>query len=145
MKVKIKLIEDGKAPYKKHEDDACYDLFAREINYITNDFVEVKLGVAIEPPSSFRIALYPRSNISTTGWMLANGIGVGDQSFRGEYKAYFNRVRDRDPNLTPFPYKIGNRVIQFEVVRQFSPIIEIVDELTDSDRGSGGFGSTGLQ
>jgi dUTP pyrophosphatase len=157
MKTKVKIIGDGKAPYKKHEDDACFDLFAREIVYENDHTVTVKLGVCIEPSTGFRVALYPRSSLSKSGWVLGNSVGVGDNNYRGEYQAVFvrvlqdytmdivysSKVHGAIPDYHPFPYKVGDRCIQFEVVRYYSPSIEIVDELSNTSRGSGGFGSTG--
>lgn len=143
LNCKIKLIQGGKLPFKKHQEDACYDLFVRKIEYIREDVRKVSLGVALQPQESYRVALYPRSSISKTGWVLANSVGVGDNNYTGEYSAYFNRVIPNDHSSVPFPYKVGDRCIQMELVPYNDIEFEVVDDLDETTRGSGGFGSTG--
>ncbi len=139
IKAKIKLIEGGKKPFKATPNSACLDLYAREIIMVNHLLYKVKLGVAIEPQEGYRVALYPRSSISKTGWILANSIGIGDNDYRGEYLAYFTRI---DKNK-PFPYSVGDRVCQFELVPYNDIEIEYVVELSDTHRGNGGHGSSG--
>lgn len=135
--VKVKKIADGKMPHKVHDNDACYDMYAREVRRINDNLYEVKLGVALQPEDGYRIAIYPRSSISSKGWVLANSVGVGDNNYTGEYKAYFAKV-----GKAPFPYKVGDRVCQMEVVSYGQINFETVHTLKKTDRGDGGFGST---
>lgn len=163
LTTKIKLIKDGKMPFKASEKAACYDLFAREIIETDNpNIVKVNLGVAIEPPEGFRVAIYPRSSIVKTGWMIANSVAVGDEDYRGEYSATFIRVNPEISgeiigfNLYPqktetiglsygpiFPYNTGDRCCQMEIVPYYNIDFIQVDELSETKRGDGGHGSTG--
>lgn len=143
MKAKIKLIEGGKVPVKGSEKASCYDLFAREI-LVGSNSIEVSLGVAIEPPEGYDVRLYPRSSLAKTGWVLANSIGIGDEDFVGEYKAVFRSIGTNPLSTEPVsPYKVGDRCIQMEIVKKDQVDFEIVDELSQTKRGNGGFGSTG--
>lgn len=163
LKCKVVVLEGGFPPEKKHPNDACYDLRAREVNQISPWLYEVKLGVALQPQEGYRVALYPRSSISKTGWMLANCVGVGDNNYAGEYMAYFVPVAEPKQitvttsgpnnevyynttefqNEHPFPYKVGDRCVQMELVPYHDIEFEQVSVLRSTERGSGGFGSTG--
>lgn len=158
LKCNIKVIEGGTFPSKKHNEDACFDLTARKIEKVNDQLYKVYLGVALQPQEGYRIALYPRSGISKTGWMLANSVGVGDNNYTGEYIAYFTSVTSHEPvhvghddqgnpvfmEGQPFPYKEGDRCIQMELVPYYQIKFNQVDELESTDRGGGGFGSTGV-
>jgi len=151
MRTKIQLFDVGKVPYKKHQDDACYDMYAAEITQVRPGLVRVRLGVAIQPPEGYRVAIYPRSSISHTGWSLANSLGVGDNNYTGEYAAVFQATpigynfRLNEFTYAPFPYKVGDRVCQMELVTYKQIDWDVVDTLDDTERGDGGFGSTGVK
>lgn len=101
IKCKIKLSPNGQVPTKESENSACYDMYAREIESTDDpDLIKVYLGVHLEPQSGYRVAIYPRSGISKTGWILANCIGIGDNDYRGEYIAYFRRINNK-VKITP--------------------------------------------
>lgn len=136
---KIKIAEGGKMPTKGSEKAACYDLYARKIEYKRSGLYKVWLGVHLEPNPGYRVALYPRSSIAKTGWLLANSVGVGDEDYRGEYLAYFAQI----DMSNDFPYKVGDRVVQMELVPWEEINFKKVEKLTDTNRGYGGFGSTG--
>tara|TARA_B100000497_G_C7689441_1_gene418699 strand:- start:95 stop:553 length:459 start_codon:yes stop_codon:yes gene_type:complete len=152
MKSKIKIIPGGQLPVKQDPRDACHDMYARQITEIQPGLVEVRLGVAIQPPGGYRIAIYPRSSISRSGWQLANSVGIVDNNYRGEILAVFSAkpmALDEcglDTFLYPdFPYQVQDRVCQMELVTYGSTDWEVVDQLDDTRRGEGGFGSTGNQ
>ena len=126
-------------PIKKSSQDACYDMFARTVTRLSDLLCKVELGVAIQPQFGHRIAIYPRSSISYTGWVLANCVGVGDENYRGEYTAIFASLRQG----ASFPYKVGDRVCQMEILPYNEITFTVVEELPTSDRGEEGFGSTG--
>jgi len=138
---KIKRRLGGKLPTKGTPKSACYDLYAREIKRVESEggLYKVSLGVHMEPEHGYRVAIYPRSSISGTGWVLANSVGVGDEDYRGEYLAYFRKVKGD----APFPYTLDDRVCQMELVEWNDINFTVVDELSDTERGEGGFGSTG--
>lgn len=147
---KIKIVEGGTAPFKKHPTDSCWDLTARKIECLSSGKVKVYLGVKIEPPAGHDVRLYSRSSISNYNWILSNCVGIGDENYRGEYIAVFDMIPFKIPGRFEtrfmgrrFPYKEGDRCIQMEIRKKDEVQLEIVEELSESDRGGGGFGSTG--
>ena len=118
--------------------DACMDLVA--VEKWTDDFGNTcyNTGLALEIPLGFVGLLYPRSSISKTDMSLRNSVGVIDSGYRGPLIVKF---REEDDSL--FNYKVGDRVAQLMVMPY--PQVEFIESetLSESDRGSGGFGSTG--
>lgn len=144
---KIKVVEGGKAPWKARESDSCWDLFVRDIESMGVLGVKVYLGVHIEPPKGYDVRLYVRSSFGESSWVLGNHVGIGDEEYRGEYIAIFNpipiRTLNQDWIYTQFPYGIGDRCIQMEIRKKDNVELEIVEELSVTERGSKGFGSSG--
>ncbi len=141
LSVKIKLLDPkAKMPFKKHEADAGWDLFAVSKEYDSEkDLIVMNTGVAMEIPPQHVGLVFPRSSIINTKLMLKNAVGVIDSSFRGSIKFFF------DPGSRPAKnYEVGDRIGQIIIMPY--PEVEFVqvDELSQSDRGAGGFGSTGL-
>ena len=139
MKVKIKKLHPNavKPKYAK-ESDAGMDLVATNIISETPSQITYGTGLAIEIPDGMVGLIFPRSSIRNTGLTLSNSVGVIDAGYRGELQATFNKNGVKDEF-----YKIGDRIVQIIIVPH--PIIQIVevDELSESSRGIGGFGSTG--
>jgi dUTP pyrophosphatase len=139
MKVKIKKLHPNavKPKYAK-ESDAGMDLVATEIIGETPSQITYGTGLAMEIPDGMVGLIFPRSSIRNTGLTLSNCVGVIDAGYRGEIQATFNKNGVKDEF-----YKVGDRVVQIIIVPH--PIIQIieVDELSESSRGIGGFGSTG--
>ena len=139
LQIKVKLMrENSRLPQQAHPDDAAWDVFADEIEE-TPDFLRVKTGLAIQPPEGFSFLAFPRSSISKTGWVLANSVGVIDHSYRGEIEYRFKRV---NPEAKPF--QIGDRIGQLKLVRDYLLEFIEVEELNQTERGAGGFGSSGV-
>ena len=140
MKVKIKKLHPNavKPKYAK-ESDAGMDLVATSIIENTTFQVTYGLGIALEIPDGMVGLVFPRSSIRNTELMLSNSVGVIDAGYRGELQATFNKLNGLDSIV----YNVGDRVAQIVIVPH--PIIQIVevDELSESSRGIGGFGSTG--
>ena len=140
MKVKIKKLHPNavKPKYAK-ESDAGMDLVATTIISNTTFQVTYGIGLAIEIPDGMVGLIFPRSSIRNTELMLSNSVGVIDAGYRGELQATFNKLS----GLDSIAYKVGDRIAQIIIVPH--PIIQIVevDELSESSRGIGGFGSTG--
>lgn len=145
MKIKIKfkkLVPWAKAPFRAHTDDAGWDLTAASIDVDSEKkIVSYGTGLAFDfSPVGFADAR-ARSSVYKTGLMLTNGIGTIDAGYRGEVGAKFyivgNEVR---------PYAIGERILQL-VFPQLPVGTEVefveVNDLPATDRGEGGFGSTG--
>ena len=140
MKIKIKKLHPNavKPKYAK-ESDAGMDLVATEIISETPSQITYGTGLAIEIPDGMVGLIFPRSSIRNTGLTLSNSVGVIDAGYRGELQATFNKN-----GVDPYEfYKVGDRIVQIIIVPH--PIIQIVevDELSESSRGIGGFGSTG--
>jgi len=133
-----KMNPNAVIPKYAKEGDACMDLVA--VEKWTDDFGNTcyNTGLALEIPPGFVGLLYPRSSVSKTDMTLRNCVGVIDSGYRGPVILKF---REYDDSL--FNYKIGDRVAQLMIMPH--PQVEFVEaeELSDSDRGSGGFGSTG--
>lgn len=167
MKVKFKkLRENAKLPVKKHDGDFCYDVYACTCEEVAPNVYKYMLGFSLQiaedeelmiPTSEGkyhwqtvgdRVITYygtnlsvdfrPRSSIWETGMVLANSCGTGDRPYTGEYAAYFYHVVPELPI-----YKVGDRILQMKIGITVPIEFEEVDELNKTDRGDGGFGSTG--
>ena len=138
MEVKIKkLNENAVIPRYAHRADAGLDLVAvskskdRYGNFVSGT------GLAFEIPYGFVGLVFPRSSVSARCMTMSNCVGVIDSGFRGEVTVKFS------PHLFAKPYDKGDRVAQMIIMPY--PHIDFVevDELSESDRGDGGYGSTG--
>ena len=140
MKVKLKKLHPNavKPKYAK-ENDAGMDLVATSIIENTSFQITYGLGIAMEIPDGMVGLVFPRSSIRNTELMLSNSVGVIDAGYRGELQATFNKLN----GLDSIAYNVGDRIAQIVIVPH--PIVQFVevDELSESKRGSGGFGSTG--
>jgi dUTP pyrophosphatase len=140
MKVKIKKVHPNTViPKYAKESDAGMDLVATSIISNTTFQITYGLGIALEIPEGFVGLVFPRSSIRNTELTLSNSVGVIDSGYRGELQATFNKLN----GLDSISYKVGDRVCQIMIIPH--PIVELteVDELSESARGEGGFGSTG--
>lgn len=146
MKIKIKkLHKDAVIPFKSHKEDFCYDCVAVSEEEVAPGVWKYGLGIAFEivrPPyvenTTLSIDARPRSSVWKTGMVLSNCEGTIDEGYRGEVSAVFYHVM---PNLPR--YKVGDRVVQIKLGISDSIEFEETDELTDTVRGKGGYGSTG--
>lgn len=150
MKVKIKkLYEDSILPTKAHATDAGYDLYAHSKSYDDDGNVVYGSGVAMEIPNGYVGLVFPRSSNAKKDLILSNSVGVIDSGYRGEvlFKFKPSNVIEK-PDLAYIPesiskYEICERIGQIIIMPY--PEIEFVevDELSDSERGDGGYGSSG--
>jgi dUTP pyrophosphatase len=133
--------KQAKLPVRGSLDAACFDVFAHSVKIERPNKMIVGLGFSTEIPKGYKGIIVPRSSISKTDWILANSIGIIDADYRGEWMIVFKCLGEMIYN--PLPYGIGDRCGQlyFEPVQGF--YMEEVDELSDTERGEGGFGSTG--
>jgi dUTP pyrophosphatase len=147
VNIKIsKLIDSAVIPKYMTEGAAGFDLVATS-KRVTNSYIEYGTGLAFEIPVGYEMDLYPRSSISDYTLSQCNSVGVVDSDFRGEVKIRFNRQPNIDGtkfSLFTHEYEIGDRVGQGiirEVIKaKFSEVP--YDQLSLTDRGSGGFGHT---
>lgn len=106
-------------------------------------------GIAVEIPENHVGLIFPRSSISKKDLMLSNGVGVIDSGYRGEISFKFKPAlgtwveTKHSLNQLPEMYKVGERIGQMVIVPYLSVELEEVDELGETERGAGGFGSTG--
>lgn len=131
-----KLYDNVPTPFKADAGSAGFDLTAMKVDYY-RDLVTIHTGIAVEIPSGYAGFLFPRSSVYKTSLSLANSVGVIDSSYRGEIMCKF-RCSDR-LNI----YKEGERCCQLVIMPVPDVIMCEVDELSDTSRGVGGFGSSG--
>ena len=135
MKVKIKkLHKDAVVPSYAKSGDAGMDLTAVEA-VETSDHITYRTGLAIEIPQGYAGLLFPRSSIYKKGQLLTNSVGVIDSGYRGEIMLKFTRSINQ--------YAVGDRIGQIIIIPFPKIEFEEVKQLSESDRASGGFGSTG--
>lgn len=140
LKVKIKKL-DPKAiiPSYAKPGDACMDLTAISEVIVEEGgygYVEYGTGLSFEVPENYVMLIYPRSSVSNQGLLLSNSVGVVDSGYRGEVKFRFKWIKGTNK------YNVGDRVGQFMIIPRPIMDLEEVEELSETERGSGGFGST---
>ena len=144
MKLKIKKLKEGaKIPKRATNGSAGMDLYACIENPITlspGQLAVVPTGIAIELEDNTCAAfLYARSGLGVKhGICLSNGVGVIDSDYRGEICAGLCNVSDKPYTINP-----DERICQMVIAPVLTPEIVEADELGDTQRGEGGFGSTG--
>ena len=145
MKVKYKKLKDSAIePTKGSEKSAGYDLYANidgndSITINPGETVVIGTGLSFELPDNTFAAIFARSGLSTkSGLAPANKVGVCDSDYRGEYK-----VPLHNHSNVPATINHGDRIAQM-VVMPFIAVELEEGELSDTARGSGGFGSTGV-
>lgn len=138
--MKVKLIDKNCLPKKAHEWDAGYDLRARTYETIFPQNTEfVPTGVCVEIPAGYVGLLFPRSSISKTPLRMANSCGVIDSGFTGEIQVpLYNTSEVEIRDIEPY-----DKIAQLVIVPCMNFELEPVDELDSTERGDGGFGSTG--
>ena len=144
MELKIRKLREGaKIPRRATSGSAGMDLYAcidEPITLAPGQLAVVPTGIAIELPDNTCAAfLSARSGLGVKhGICLSNGVGVIDSDYRGEVCAGLCNVSDK-----PYVIEPDERVAQMVIAPVLTPDIIEVDELSDTQRGAGGFGSTG--
>lgn len=145
MRVKFKKLKpEAVTPSYSRPGDAGLDLTAISYNYETNagiPYYNYEFGLSVEIPDGFVGLIFPRSSISNKDMQLSNAVGVIDSNYRGPLSARFKVINFRGE--MPVIYKAGERVAQLVILPCLHADLIEVDELSDSVRGSGGFGSSG--
>lgn len=144
MHLKIQAFNNSVRSYYEdhghfHEGDAGLDLYCpREVIFQPGETKPIKMQIACESLEQRPYWLISRSSISKTPLRMCNAIGLIDAGYRGEIMAYCDNIKDKSYTVEP-----GQRLFQL-VAMDGSPIsYELVEELSASSRGDGGFGSTG--
>ena len=122
-----------------HDGDAGLDLYVLEDQtFKPGETGKIKLGISCENVDGKGYFLFPRSSISKTPLRMANSIGLIDGGYRGEIMAVCDNIKDYE-----FSISKGDRLFQLVSADLSSIEFKIVENLSDSTRGKGGFGSTG--
>ena len=169
MKVNVKRTnKNAKIPYKTHNEDFCYDCVAISEEEVAPNVWKYGLGLAFQierdveilsssisinggkeslcnrvldfsrSPIQLSIDARPRSSVWKTGMVLSNCEGTIDEGFNAEVSAVFYHLFPHMPR-----YKVGDRVCQIKLGFTLPMEFVEVDELNETSRGSGGYGSTG--
>jgi len=149
MNVKVlKLCKEAKTPHKGSKDAFAYDLTATSVEDKGDGRIVYGTGLALQierdecdkqaKDLTLGFQIRPRSSVHKTGLSLANSIGTIDEDYTGELKAVFYNILNELPN-----YKVGDRIGQLAI--DITTNINFVESssLKKTDRGIGGFGSTG--
>ena len=142
VEVKIKLEPEcsGFFPKKAHPDDAGYDLYSRiDVEMVPMSGTAVPVGFAMELPSGYEAQIRPRSGLAAKHHItVTNSPGTVDANYRGEVNAILYNL-----GKEPFTIKRGDRIAQMVICKLPEIELQEVTALSESDRGTGGFGSTG--
>ena len=141
MQIKIKRIENGKLPEYKTTGSAGADCYARidkEIILNENDTVTIPLGFAVEIPEGYEMQIRPRSGLARKNKMVAI-LGTIDSDYRGEVHAILI-----NHSKSIFTIKPNDRIVQAVVCPVIRAEWYLTDKLSETERGEGGFGSTGI-
>lgn len=145
MEIKIKrLNEKAIIPTRGSEQAAGYDLYACILGNVKiepHTTVKVGTGLSIEIPEGYFGAIFARSGLATKqGIRPANCVGVCDSDYRGEYIVALHNDTSKVKIIEP-----NERIAQLVVMPYLSVNFKEVEELSDTERGEGGFGSTGTK
>ena len=143
MHVKVKkLTETSKLPTRGSVFSAGFDLYADnnvDITIHPHETRKIGTGLALEIPDGYYGAIFARSGLATKeGLRPANCVGICDSDYRGEYIVAIHNDRNEDRVIEP-----KERIAQLIIMQYPHITFEEVDELSDTSRGEGGFGSTG--
>lgn len=150
-----KLHEDAILPKHAKEGDGAVDLYAVSARVETHEgpgesyyFIEYGTGLAVEIPDGHAGLLLPRSSSSKTSLIMANSVGLVDSAYRGEIKVRYRLdsvgYKDLMESGQANVYQVGKAVAQLLIVPFVTQETVLVDELSSTDRGENGFGSTGV-
>ena len=131
----------AKVPTYAHDTDAAADIYAIDKTVLPPHTHGIKLrtGVKIQLPEGWQALILPRSSIGAkTPLRLSNSVGLIDSGYRGELGVLYDNTSDE-----PYTINAGDRIAQLLVMPSYRFQPKVVDILADSDRGEGGFGSSG--
>jgi dUTPase len=164
--VKIQLLEDGaEVPSRAHSTDTGYDLKFTGIHKIVGDVIFFKTGISLQPPGGYYFEVVPRSSIAKLPLAMANSVGIIDETYTGEVIVPA-RVMHKHPDIDMAFSRFPNGIVKIFGIRPqtmdslaglilknkpklFQAILRkrnnckfIVEELEETERSDGGFGST---
>ena len=139
--MKIKLLSDkAKIPTRGSEEAAGWDLYAAtDATILSHTTAKISTDIAIEIPTGYFGAVFARSGLATKqGLRPANCVGVIDSDYRGPVIVALHNDTDQVKEIFS-----GDRIAQLVFIQYSSWDWEVVDELSDTERGDGGFGHSG--
>jgi dUTP pyrophosphatase len=139
VKVK-KIVPEDVIPSYSKPGDAGMDLTITKEIENTSFSVSYGFGIAMEIPKGYVGLVFPRSSVRNQDLILSNCVGVIDSGYRGELQATFKKTN----GLDSIKYKVGERGAQIIILPYPTIYMTEVPELSNTERGSGGFGSTGV-
>ena len=143
LKIK-KLSEDAVIPEKAHKTDAGFDLTAIS-KKVEASYIEYDTGISIEIPEGYVGKVYCRSSISKKDLVLCNGVGIIDSGYTGSIKFRFKIINPENKQRWALEtYEVGDKIGQIIIEKLLDVEFTVVEELGQSDRGSNGFGSSGV-
>tara|TARA_B000000437_G_scaffold209504_1_gene178640 strand:- start:3568 stop:4584 length:1017 start_codon:yes stop_codon:yes gene_type:complete len=126
-------------PSKSRESDAGYDItIIKEIKNLTKKTKIYDTGIKLDIPNGYYVAIYPRSSISKSGYMLANSVGIIDQGYRGNILIALTKI-DMDSEDLKLPFKCCQMILKKQ---NYCILEETKEDLNKTTRNEGGFGST---
>lgn len=138
IEVKIKLLDGGIMPERKTKGAAAFDCYAREERMLIAPCI-IPLGFKMEIPEGYHAEIYPRSSIGLNSLLrMANSVGIIDADYRGEVGFI---GESQNGNLVKI--EKGQRIAQLIIKKNEDVDLVEVDELSDTERGEGGYGSSG--
>ncbi len=145
MEVKIKKLTDtAKIPTRGSEYAAGYDLYAdiiEAVNIKPHETAKIGTGLSVEIPDGYFGAVFARSGLaSKQGLRPSNCVGVCDSDYRGEYIVALHNDSEEERTINP-----ADRIAQLVVMPYLAVEFKEVEELSNTKRGDGGFGSTGTK
>lgn len=142
INMKIKLNHpDAKVPTYATTGSACFDLYCAEVVEINSETVTINTGLIAEIPEGFAMMVYSRSGHGfKSDTRLCNAVGVVDSDYRGIVMV---KLRKDSMAATPPDLSVGSRVAQAMLIPVNRVSFEVGGKLSESARGSGGFGSSG--
>lgn len=145
INIKVKLVTDTAImPTKAHDTDACFDLYADMGNgndYVIEPHKTVKIptGISTEIPNGYFAPVFARSGLGIKqNLRLSNCTGIIDSDYRGEWVVALTNDCEETRMI-----HYGDRIAQFTIQEVLPVTLEKVDTLSDTERGVGGFGSSG--
>lgn len=140
MIVNVSIENDKCIPYKKHNNDAGFDLrSAMEFfDIYPGETKQIHTGTRIAIPEGYMGMIVPRSGLGSRGFALKNTVGIIDSDYRGEII-----IIGTNNGISPIPINKFDRIAQLILIPVLLPILNVVSNLDDTERGEGGFGHTG--
>lgn len=136
--------ETVKLPTYAKAGDACMDVYVHHIEYKDDGRVVYHTGLHFALPEDYEMKIRPRSSITKTLAVMQNSPGTLDEGYRGELMIVHRQIDD--PTNSCAEYSVGDKVAQILISRRERIVwdeVKTQDELGDTERGDGGFGSTG--